>query len=515
MTVRNLDFLFKPRSVALIGASPRPATVGDVVIRNLRAGGFAGPIMLVNPKHRAIDGLPVHPDVASLPTVPDMAIVATPPATVPGLIAELGARGTKAAIVITAGFGAGTEARRLKQAMLDAARPHLLRIVGPNCLGVLIPGIGLNASFAHLPALKGRLAFLAQSGAVVGSVIDWATARGIGFSHLVSVGEMVDVDFGDLLDYFARDPEISAILLYVEAVTQARKFMSAARLAARSKPVIVIKAGRHAEGARAVASHTGAMAGSDAVYDAAFRRAGMLRVFALDELFAAVETLSTATVPPGDRLAILTNGGGIGILATDALIDAGGRLAELSAETRRRLDGVLPATWSRGNPIDIVGDAPGARYAEAMRVVLEDRGIDAILVLNCPTAIASSLEAARAVIETLGDRRRCVLTSWVGEETARQARALFAANGVPSYDTPERAVQALMQMVAYRRSQDMLMQTPASIPEDFAPDRAAARAIVEAAMAAGREMLTGPESQAVVAAYDIATVGAATAGAAC
>ncbi|MEX2643443.1 MAG: CoA-binding protein, partial [Acetobacterales bacterium] len=212
MTVRNLDFLFAPKSVALIGASPRPATVGDVVIRNLRAGGFAGPIMLVNPKHRTIDGLPVHPDVASLPTVPDLAIIATPPATVPGLIADLGRRGTKAAIVITAGFGAGTEARRLKQAMLDAARPHLLRIVGPNCLGVLVPGIGLNASFAHLPALKGRLAFLAQSGAVVGSVIDWATARGIGFSHLVSIGEMVDVDFGDLLDYFARDPDTSAIL---------------------------------------------------------------------------------------------------------------------------------------------------------------------------------------------------------------------------------------------------------------------------------------------------------------
>jgi acetyltransferase len=296
MTVRNLDRLFKPASVALIGASDQPSTLGAVVGRNLRQGGFSGPIMLVNPKHAEIEGEACHPDVASLPATPDLAVVATPPATVPEIIGALGAKGTKAAVVITAGFGEGGAERglALQQAMLEAARPHLLRIVGPNCFGVMVPGRGVNATFGHRAAAPGRLAFVAQSGAIMAGILDWASARGIGFSHLVSVGDMADVDFGDLLDYLAQDAATAAILLYMEAVTQARKFMSAARAASRRKPVIVLKAGRHAEGARAVASHTGALAGADAVYDAAFRRAGMLRVRSLQDLFDAAEILASS-----------------------------------------------------------------------------------------------------------------------------------------------------------------------------------------------------------------------------
>ncbi len=506
MTVRNLDFLFKPRSVALVGASARENSVGLVTARNLLAGGFSGPVRFVNAKRHDILGHRSWPDVASLPETPDLAIIATPPETVAGLVAALGARGTKAVVVITAGFGGGPAGQAAKQAMLDAARPHLLRIVGPNCLGVLMPGIGLNASFAHLAPPKGRIAFLSQSGAIIGSVVDWAAARGIGFSHLVSMGEMADVDFGDMLDYLSTDTESTAILLYIEAATHARKFMSAARRASRSKPVIAIKAGRRAEGAKAVASHTGALAGADAVYDAAFGRAGMLRVFDLDELFAAAATLDAARMPGGDRLAILTNGGGMGILATDALIDLGGRLAALSDETRAALDAVLPATWSHGNPVDIIGDAPGSRYGDAMRVLLDDPGIDAILALNCPTAITSSAEAARAVVGALGDERRCVLTSWVGEETARGARQIFAAAGLPTYDTPERAVEGFMHTVRYRRVQDLLMETPPSVPEAFTPDAAAARRVVQSVLAAGRDLLTGPESQEVIAAYGIPAV---------
>ena len=321
MTVRNLDRLFKPAAVALIGASNEPSTVGAVVQRNLREGGFSGPVMLVNPKHAEIDGEPCHPDVASLPAAPDLAVVATPPETVPGIIAALGERGTKAAVVITAGFreGGAERGETLQQAMLEAARPHLLRIVGPNCLGVAVPSRGLNATFAHLAAKPGKLAFVTQSGAIMTGIVDWASARGIGFSHLVSVGAMADVDFGDLLDYFAQDAATSAILLYMEAVTEARKFMSAARAASRRKPVIVLKAGRHAEGARAVASHTGALAGADGVYSAAFRRAGMLRVRSLQDLFDAAEILATTARVKGDRLAILSNGGGFGVLATDTL----------------------------------------------------------------------------------------------------------------------------------------------------------------------------------------------------
>jgi acetyltransferase len=506
MTIRNLDSLLRPRSVAVIGASPRPDSVGGVVLRNIRAGGFRGPVMPVNPKYQAIDDLPVYPDVGSLPEAPDLAVIATPATTVPGLIATLGDRGTKAAIVISAGFGASEEGRRRTQHMLDGARPHLLRVLGPNCVGLIAPHHALNASFAHLSPPAGNIAFLVQSGAIVTSVIDWAAARRVGFSHLVSMGEMADVDFGDMLDYLASDTESAAILLYMEAVTNARKFMSAARLAARNKPVIVIKAGRHADSARAATSHTGVLAGTDAVYDAAFRRAGLLRVDELDELFAAAATLSAAPRPEGDRLAILTNGGGLGVLAVDALIGQGGRLATLSDETIARLDGALPPTWSRDNPVDIIGDATPERYAVGLEALLSDRNADAVLVLNCPTAITSGLAAAQAVIDTVGGRRRCILTSWVGEATAREARTLFAQHRIPSFGTPEQAVRGFMHLVRYKRNQELLAETPPSIPEDFPTDSAAARAVIRRVLADGRTVLTEPESQAVLRAYGVPLV---------
>ncbi len=521
MTARHLDRMFQPRSVALIGASQRPGSVGRVMVANMIAGGFAGPIMPVNPKGGVIEGLTVYPDIASLPQVPDLAVIATPPETVPGLIGELGAAGTRAAVVLTAGFGESADAAvhnegaGLKQRLLDAARPHLLRIVGPNCVGLMVPSIGLNAGFAHLMPQTGNLAFVAQSGAVIVSVLDWAAAHDIGFSHFVSIGDMADADFGDLIDYLARDRDTHAILLYVEAITHARKFMSAARAAARSKPVIVVKAGRHAAGAHAAASHTGALAGADAVYDAAFRRAGMLRVRDLDDLFGAVETL--AMLPRtafrsrdehiADRLGILTNGGGLGVLAADGLIDAGGRLAELSDRTLARLDAVLPPTWSHANPVDIIGDAPGSRYSAALEALLEAPECDAVVVLNCPTAIASADEAAQAVIEVLARHRgpaaKPVLTSWVGAKTVGAARARFSANRVPTYDTPNRAVHAYMQAVDYTRNQMLLRETPPSEPESFVPDVETARRVVEAVLADGREWLTGSEAVALLSAYGV------------
>ena len=506
MTIRNLHFLFKPKSVALIGASKRPGSVGALVARNLFRSGFDGPIMPVNPNHRAIEGVLTYPDVASLPLVPDLAVIATPPETVPGIIADLAGRGTKAAVVITAGFGEGGAARgaELRQAMLDAGKQQLMRIVGPNCLGIMVPGIGLNASFARVDPLPGRLALVAQSGAMIAAAVDWATSRGIGFSHLVSLGDMADVDIGDMLDYLANDPATRAILLYVEMITNARKFMSAGRAAARMKPVIVVKAGRHAEGARAAASHTGALVGADAVYDTAFRRAGMLRVLRLEELFDAVQTLAAGQPPRGDRLAILTNGGGAGVLATDALIDLGGRLAELTPETISRLDQVLPATWPRANPVDIIGDAPAQRYAEALDVIMQDKGVDGVVVLNCPTAVASPTDAAQAVAEVIAKHKRPpVMTSWLGEGAALEARQLFAEHDIPTYDTPEDAVGAFMQMVAYRRNQENLMQTPPSLSEELEPDTAAAGAIVARALADGRSWLTEVEGKEILAAYDV------------
>lgn len=505
MTIRNFDKLMKPHSVALIGASPRPGSVGGVLTRNLLHG-FEGRIGLVNPRHAEIFGHAVVPSAKALGFVPDLAVVATPAATVPGIVAELGRIGCKAAVVISNGFGSSAEGKARTQAMLDAARPHLLRIVGPNCVGLMVPPIALNASFAHLDPLAGSIAFLSQSGAIITSVIDWAKPRGLGFSCLVSMGEMADADFGDMLDWLAGDPGTSAILLYVEAVTNARKFMSAARIAARSKPVIVIKAGRYAETAKAVASHTGAMAGADAVYDAAFRRAGMLRVFSLDELFAAAETLGSGRRIAGDRLAILTNGGGIGILATDELAALGGKLAELAPGTQAMLEASLPPTWSHGNPIDIVGDAPPERYAQAIGPLLTDPGSDVLLILNCPTAVSPSVKAAATVIEAIRNARRPVLVSWIGEQDARDARGLFAAARIPSYDTPEQAVRGFMHLVRYRRNQEMLMQTPPSVPERFAPDLVAARTIVARALKEDRPLIQGPEAQAVLKAFAIPTV---------
>ncbi|MCB1741497.1 MAG: bifunctional acetate--CoA ligase family protein/GNAT family N-acetyltransferase [Gammaproteobacteria bacterium] len=506
MSIRNLNHLLKPKSVALIGASKTPGSVGAVLARNLFKSGFDGPVMPVNPRHQAIEGVLTYPDIESLPVAPDLVVVSTPPDSVPGIIAAAAARGSRAAVVITAGFAelADTRGATLQQALLDAARPSLLRVVGPNCVGLMVPGLGLNASFAHLSPRPGTVAFVAQSGAVLTSVIDWAETRGIGFSHLVSLGDMCDVDFGDLLDYLANDPGTRAILLYIEAVSDARKFMSAGRAAARMKPVIVVKAGRHAEGARAAASHTGALAGSDAIYDAAFRRAGMLRVVGLDELFDAVETLARGASPAGDRLAILTNGGGMGVMATDALIDAGGHLAELSEQSLQRLDAVLPPTWSRANPVDIIGDADGARYQAALEVLLEDDNADALLVLNCPVAVASSADAADAVAQTLARHpRRTLLTSWVGDHTAIESRRRLAERRIPTYETPTQAVRAFMHMVNYRRNQELLMETPASIPEQFVPDLGQARAVMDKALAEQREWLSEPEAKAVLAAYHV------------
>ncbi len=505
MSIRNFDKLMKPSSVALIGASPKRDSVGGVLTRNLLHR-FEGPVGLVNPRHTDIFGTAVMPNVGALGFVPDLAVIATPARTVPGIIAELGGIGCKAAVVIGAGFGSSAEGQALTQAMRDAARPHLLRILGPNCVGLMLPGLSLNASFAHLDPLTGPIAFLSQSGAIITSVLDWAKPRGIGFSCMVSMGEMADIDFGDMLDYLAGDPTTHSILLYVEAVTNARKFMSAARIAARSKPVIVIKAGRFAQTAKAVASHTGSLAGSDTVYDAAFRRAGMLRVFSLDELFAAAETLGSGRRIAGDRLAILTNGGGIGILATDELAAQDGKLAELSPGTQAMLEAVLPPTWSHGNPVDIIGDAPPERYAQAIAPLLTDPGSDVLLILNCPTAIAPSVKTAAAVIEAVRKSERPVLASWIGEQDARDARSLLAAAQIPSYETPEQAVRGFMHLVRYRRNQEILIQTPPSVPEQFVVDLDGAQTAVAAALGEGRSLLQGPEAQAILKAFAIPTV---------
>ena len=503
---RNLEYLFNPGSVALIGASDRPHSIGATVMHNLRHGGFAGPIWPVNLRHSEVAAMRAYRTVSELPGTPDLAVLCTPAPSIPGLVAELGARGTRAAIVISAGLEQVTgEGKSLASAMLAAAGPYTLRILGPNCIGLLVPGIGLNASFAHCGATAGTLAFVAQSGALTTAMLDWARTMGIGFSHFVSLGNAADIDFGDLLDYLGRDPKTRAILMYIESVRAARKFMSAARTAARNKPVIVVKSGRSGESARAALSHSGALAGSDAVYEAAFRRAGILRVDTTRQLFDAAEVLARLKPYIGPRLAIVSNGGGPGVMATDALIAGGGQLAAFAPDTLRRLD-TLMRTSSYRNPLDISGDALPQRYLAAIQVVLEDPRVDALLVIHAPTAVASVAEVAGACTALLASARCPTLACWLGGEEGAAAAASAGTVPVPVYSTPEEAVGAFLHVVRYQQRQALLTEVPASIPEAFQPNLPAARAIITRALAEGRSVLTEPESKDVLAAYQIPVV---------
>jgi acetyltransferase len=505
MSTYRLDRLFAPRSVAVVGASPREHSLGRLVLRNVIGGGFDGRVHLVNPDHPEIDGVPAVASVAALPEAPDLLVIAAPAAAVPETVAAAAANGVAAAVIITAGLGHGPGS--LTEAALAAARPHGLRLVGPNCLGMMVPAAKLNASFATRMPPSGDLALISQSGAVVAGVVEWAAQRAIGFSAAVSIGDQADVDLGDLLDYFANDRTTRAILLYIESVKDARKFMSAARAAARAKPVIGIKAGRHAQAAKAAATHTGALAGSDAVYDAAFRRAGLLRVRDLDELFDATETLGRLRPFPGERLMILTNGGGIGVLALDRLADFGGTPAQLSEATLAKLDAVLPPTWSRANPVDIIGDADADRYAAALDVLLSSPDSDALLVLNVPTALASAQATASRVAETVAACRarvfgaRPVFAVWVGEDDV--TGETFDRARIPHYRTEGDAVRGFMHLVRYREAQKALMETPPSLPEHFTREEGGAREAVERALAEKRRWLDPLEVARVFAAYAI------------
>jgi acetyltransferase len=500
MSQRNLEAVFRPASVALIGASERPGSVGAVVLANLIAAGFAGDIHPVNPKYDSVLGRRCWRRIADLPASPDLAIVMTPPAAVATAIGDLAARGCRGAVVITAGL---TPVH--KQDMLAAARPVALRIVGPNTIGLIAPGIGLNASFAHLTPMAGGLALVSQSGAVASSLIDWAVDEGIGFSHIVSLGEAIDVDVGDVLNWLADDEHTTAILLYLEGITEGRKFMSAARAAARLKPVLAIKAGRHERAAQAALTHTGALSGADLVVDAALRRAGIIRVDDLEDLFASAEICGRFRPLSSGRVAIVTNGGGAGVMAVDQLLDRGCDIATLAPDTIRRLDAGLPATWSRGNPVDIIGDAPPERYRVALAAVADDPGVDAILVMNCPTAIADPAEAARAVAAQVTDGclgGKPVLASWLGQRTARKGRAILEKAGVATFDTPVQAAKAVALLTRWSALRTTLEQVPLTT-EIPSADSDGIRALLASVAGEGRTVLTEPEAQRLVAAYGI------------
>lgn len=509
MSTYRLKNLLAPRSLALVGASPRQGSVGRSVLRNIRNAKFKGEFGLVNTHYAEVDGVTTVGNLSKLPFVPELVVITAPAVAVPGLIEEAGKLGSAGAVIIPAGLGHGEGS--LAETSEAAARKYGMRLIGPNCLGIMMPCANLNASFAaHMP-VAGNLALISQSGAIATGMVDWAAQRAVGFSGIVSIGDQLDVDIADLLDYFALDAQTRAILLYVEAIKDARKFMSAARAAARVKPVVVVKSGRMAQGARAAATHTGALAGSDAVYEAAFRRAGILRVLDLRELFDCAETLGRVSSPPGNRLAILTNGGGIGVLAIDRLSELGGIPAPISPAIRAKLDAVLPPTWSGSNPIDIVGDADPARYAAALEVLLADPDNDAILVMNVQTAIARADDIATTVTDIVKKYReqhrstgKPVLAAWVGAE--EKIGDMLSGAGIPNYPTEDDAISGFMHLVRHREALTVLTQVPPAMPIDFAPDVDAARTIVAAALGDGRQWLDPVEISRLLEAYGIAMV---------
>ena len=509
MSTYRLKNLLAPRSLALVGASPRHGSVGGSILRNIRNAKFKGEFGLVNTHYAEIDGVATVGSLSRLPFVPELVVITTPAGAVAGLIDEAGKLGAAGAVIIPGGLGHGTGS--FAEAADRAARKYGMSLIGPNCLGILMPGADLNASFSAHKPVAGSLALISQSGAIATGMVDWAAQRAVGFSGIVSIGDQLDVDIADLLDYFALDGRTRAILLYVEAIKDARKFMSAARAAARIKPVVVVKSGRMALGAKAAATHTGALAGSDAVYDAAFRRAGILRVSDLRELFDCAETLGRVESSPGKRLAILTNGGGIGVLAIDRLCELGGIPAPITPETRKKLDAVLPPTWSGSNPVDIVGDADPARYAAALEVLLADPANDAILVMNVQTAIAPADEIATTVtrmVRKYREQRRGsakpVLAAWVGAD--QNIGDMLSDAGIPNYPTEDDAVRGFMHLVQHRELVAALAQVPPAMPSNFAPDIDAARKIVAAALADGRQWLDPIEIKRLLEAYEIAMV---------
>jgi acetyltransferase len=504
MGQHHLKPLFAPKSVAVFGASDSADSVGQVVFQNMLQSGFQGALYPINPNHSEIQGCKAYSSISEITESVELAVIATPPQSVPDIIEECGKHNVKAAVIITAGFSETGEAgKALEHTVLENAQRYGIRLIGPNCLGLMRPDIGLNATFNKGSAIAGNLAFVSQSGALCTAILDWANTSDVGFSSVISMGSSVDVDFGEILDYLISDTKTHSILLYIEGIRNARIFMSSIRAAARIKPVILVKVGRHAAASIAAMSHTASLVGSDDAFDAAVRRAGVVRVQTITQLFSAAKALSCGFHPTGNRLAIVTNGGGPGVIATDSAIDLGLVMATLSQNTIERLNQVLPSTWSHGNPVDIIGDAQADRYQHAVRACLEDPNVDGVLTILTPQAMTKPLEAANTVIELSNQFNKPLLTSWMGGEQVESSRAAFKHAKKPSFRTPEPAVEVFSFLSAYHKNQKLLMQVPGPLSHHLEPDVRGACMVIEGALQERRKVLSEMESKALLSAFHI------------
>jgi len=506
MSSHFLSKLFEPTSIAVIGASNRTNSVGMKVFKNLLTSGFVGPVYAVNPKHKKVQDQPCFSTISDIDDNIDLVIIATPANIIPKIITECGNKGVHCVIILSSGFSeSGVTGKVLERHILNIANGYHMHLVGPNCLGIMRPSIQMNATFDNTFANPGHLAFISQSGALTSSILDWAHDKKIGFSTIVSLGNSVDVDFADVLDYLAVDPKTESILMYIEGIHDSRKFMSALRATARMKPVIAIKAGRHPLGTRAAMSHTGALIGDDDVFDIALRRAGAVRVMTIEELFLAAEMLSSHHRVNGNKLLIITNGGGAGVMAADRAADLNIQLPVLTESSISELDTVLPKQWSRQNPIDIIGDATPERYQRVLEVCAKDENIDGILTMLVPVAMSNPLKVAETVVENASKFKQTLLACWMGEKHVKSSWQKFANHQIPYFDTPEKAVQAFSYLADYHLNQQLLLQVPEPLSPQAKPDITFARFIIDKALKEKRSVLTGVESKAILNAFCIPT----------
>ncbi len=504
MQKHYLSSVFEPASIAIIGASEQEHSVGELLLKNIQQGGFQGPIFPVNPKYEEIGGLSCYASVKKIKRKVELAIIVTPARAVAKVLRDCGEHGVSAAIILSAGFAeAGKRGKALQSEILDIARSYNIRMVGPNCLGVMRPAIGMNATFTKSEAREGRIALVAQSGAFCSALLDWAESNGFGFSAVASLGGAADVGFGDVLEYLAVDYRTDSILLYVEGINNARSFISGLRVAARLKPVIVVKSGRNESATRAAVSHTGSMVGRDNVFDAAIQRAGAVRVKSVNELFSAARLLGSGARVKGARLAIVTNGGGPGVMAADRAADLGVPLAELSENSIKQLSEVLPEYWSHADPVDVLGDANAERYGAATKIVLADPGVDGVLVLLAPQAMTDPDACAEAVINVAAKSDKPVLACWMGEGLVARGRSRFDVAGIAHFNSPETGVEAFGYLASYRANQKILLETPAPLSQRRSPDVDSARLIIENAMSERRHVLSSVEAKAVLSAFRI------------